>query len=193
LVLDVRQALRQCCDAAVQLSGSLLIGLQGLSSSGGLALSLGSGLGELCQLLLLRLQVLQSGGELRLGLLARLCDLRQLLLGCLKRLLQGSELSLQLVTGPSCLGKLLLRRLRCLLQGCKLSLRLLPRLCDLGQLLLGASYPGLQVRQGSSGALLLIELLSQGDFGLLQAGYFRLGFLLLVGGGEPYAKGQKPA
>jgi hypothetical protein len=70
---------------------------------------------------------------------------------------------------------------------------LLSRLCDLGQLLLGTSYPGLQVCQGSTGALLLIELPPQAGFSLLQTGYFRLGFLLLVGGGEPYAKGQKPA
>jgi hypothetical protein len=47
----------------------------------------------------------------------------------------------------------------------------------------------LEVSQGSSGALLLIELLSQGGFSLLQAGYFRLGFLPLIGGGEPYTKG----
>jgi hypothetical protein len=120
-------------------------------------------------------------------------DLSQLLLSCLERLLQGPELSLKLVTGLSCLGQLLLGRLCRLLQGCKLSLGLLSCLCDLGQLLLRASYPGLQVCQPSSGALLLIKLLSLGGFGLLQAGYFRLGLLPLVGGGEPYAEGQKPA
>jgi hypothetical protein len=115
------------------------------------------------------------------------------LLGCLKRLLQGPELSLKLVTGLSCLRELLLGSLRGSLQGCKLNLRLLPRLCYLGQLLLGANYLSLQVRQGSSGALLLVELTSQGSFGLLNAGYFRLGFLLLVRRGETNAKGQKPA
>jgi hypothetical protein len=97
--------------------------------------------------------------------------------------------SLKLITGLSCLGKLLLRRLCRLLQGCNLSLSLLSCLCDLSQLLLRASDPGLQLRQGSSGALLLIELPSQGGFSLLQAGYFRLGFLPLIGGGEPYTKG----
>ncbi|MFD0465663.1 hypothetical protein ACFQY9_31225 [Microvirga aerilata] len=55
LGLDLRQALGQLRDIAVQLSGSLLISLQGLLSSGGLGLNLGSGLGELRQLLLLRL------------------------------------------------------------------------------------------------------------------------------------------
>ena len=65
----------------------MLIGLQVFSSRGGLGQNLGSGLGELRQLLLLRLQVLQIGSELRLGLLARLRDLGQLLLGCLMRLL----------------------------------------------------------------------------------------------------------
>jgi hypothetical protein len=109
-------------------------------------------------------------------------DLGQLLLGCLERLLQGPELSLKLVTGLSCLRELLLSRLCRLLQGCNLSLCLLPRLCDLGQLLLRTSYPGLQVRQSSSSALLLTELLSLGGFSLLQAGYFRLGLLPLVRG-----------
>jgi hypothetical protein len=74
-----------------------------------------------------------------------------------------------------------------------LCLGLLSSLRDLGELLLRTGDPSLQVRQSSSGALLLIELPSQGAFSLLKAGYFRLGFLPLVGGGEPNAKGQKPA
>jgi hypothetical protein len=94
LVLHLRQALRQRRDVAVQLGGSLLISLQSLLSIGGLGLNLGSGLGELRQLLLLRLQVLQNGGELCLSLLARLRDLRQLLLSCLERLLQSDPPSL---------------------------------------------------------------------------------------------------
>ena len=187
LVLNVRQALRQCQHIAVQLGCILLVGLQRFLSSGGLGLNLCSGLGELRQLLLLRLQVLQSAGELRLGLLARLRDLGQLLLGCLERLLQGPELSLKLITGLGCLRELLLRRLCRLLQGCNLCLGLLSSLRDLGQLLLRTSDPGLQVRQSSSGALLLIELPSQGAFSLLQADQFRLGFLPLVGGREPNA------
>jgi hypothetical protein len=120
-------------------------------------------------------------------------DLGHLLLGCLERLLQSPELGLKLVTRLGCLRQLLLSRLCRLLQGCNLSLCVLPRLCGLGQLLLGASYPGLQVRQSSSSALLLTELLSLRGFSLLQAGYFRLSFLPLVGGRESNAKGQKPA
>jgi hypothetical protein len=97
LVLEFRQALRQRRGVAVQLGGPLLICLQVLLRSGGLRLNLGSGPGELRQLLLLCLQVLQSGSELRLSLLACLGDLGELLLGCLERLLQGPELSLKLV------------------------------------------------------------------------------------------------
>jgi hypothetical protein len=67
-----------------------------------------------------------------------------------------------------------------LLQGCKLSLGLLPRLCDLGQLLLRSGNPAFQVRQGSSCALLLIELPLQVNLGLLQAGCLSSGFLHLV-------------
>jgi hypothetical protein len=66
---------------AVQLGGPLLVRLQLLLGRGGLGLDVGSGLGELRQLLLLRLEVLQDSRVLRLSLLTSLGHLRQLLLG----------------------------------------------------------------------------------------------------------------
>ncbi len=180
LVLEFRQALRQRRNIAVQLGGPLRVGLQLLLGRGSLGLDVSPGLGELRQLLLLRLEVLQDNRVLCLRLLTGLGHLRQLLLGGLKRLLQGSKLSLKLVASLSGLCELLLRGLGRLLQGCQLRLSLLPRLCDLGQLLLRTCDPVFQVRQGSSCALLLIELSLQINLGLLQAGCLSAGFLHLV-------------